>query len=454
MKLIRTSASLAVLAVAFTLAACSGSSIDPSVSGAAPHRAFRGRTVDVLLSGSGTTWDGTSTVLFGDGITVNKITAASPTALVANITVANDAPLGPRDVTVTQGSNAEPYKMAFSIESPIDVTVNGTTAQGSIVSLTIVNKDLEHLFDDTSTGGGLFSAPTYTNVAIKAPAGTTLNIDSVTPFKVQATMLIDVKATPVKFDLLVKSGPIDGKRDEFPSPALFDIAARTAEPLTAGAMFAVEKASASKLYTFTPGGVDHKVSITATPDDSNQSPSLVVIDEGGTFMDVIANGASVSWIIDSVHPVYVLVFDAGGEGGYNISLKTVDVLLATQTGGEGDDTLNNVRATATVLQTPPIRVKGASLSSKTDVDCYKVTVPVGKVIHAQTIPGDANTDTTLQFFDKDGTTKLNAMPIDNGYHEDEVSPALAGAGDYYVCVGASSYFSASASAYDLVVTLE
>ena len=432
----------------------SSETVTPSVSGAFPQTAFRGRTLDVVLSGSGTKWDQTATVSFGDGITVNKVTPASLTALVANITVTDAAAEGPRDITVTSLGDVEPYKMAFSIASPIEVVVQGTTAQGSIVGLTIKNKDLEHLFDDTSTGGSIFSAPTFTNIAINTPTGTAVNISNVTPFRIDATMFIDVKATTAKFDLKVKSGPEGGKRDDFNFPALFDIAARTAEALPAtGAMFTLDKPLGSKLYTFTPGGVDHLIELAATGDDAAANAQVVVLKQSGAFADLLGNGASYSWTADATTPVYVIVFDNSGGSGYNVAVSASDITLAIQAGGEGDSTANNVYTGAIVLSTPPVRVKGASLSAVTDVDWYKVTVPAGKLIHARTVPGDANTDTVVSFYGTDGTTKIGT-DADNGNHEDVVSNALPAAGDYYIKVSASSYYAATATHYDLIVTLD
>jgi hypothetical protein len=436
------------------LAACGGNSVPAAVAGASPQLAYRGRTLDVVLSGSGTQWDDKTTVTFGDGVTVNKVTLASPAALVANITVAPDAMIGPRDITVTRGGDVEPFKMAFQIDSAIDVQVQGTTAQGSLVFLTIVNKDLSTLFDDTSTGGGLFSSPTFTNIDITAPTGMAVNVSNVTPFRVDATLFIDVNATPGKFDLVLKSGPAGGTQQTFQSPGLFDVAARTAAALTGNTSVSIDKPYVSSLYTLTPGGANHLVTIKATPDDKNQSPSIVVLDNTGSWANLVTNGASVSWLASDAKPVYVIVFDGGGEGGYNVSVAPTDVALTVQT-GEGNDNTNKDPNGATLLMAPPVELKGATLTDKNDVDCYQVpAVPAGKSIHARTVPGDANTDTTLQFFASDKTTKLNDMPIDSANHEDAVSPAVASAGDYYVCVGAGSFFSSSDTAYDLIVTIE
>jgi len=454
MKLSRWISPSLVLALSLaTVASGCGGATEPSVSGTAPLRAFRGRTVDVLLSGSGTRWDDSAQVSFGDGVTVNKVTAASPTALVANITVASTATLGPRDITVTQGDDSSPYKMAFLIESAIDVQVQGTASQGSLVFVTIENHDFDHLFDDTSEGDGLFSPIVYTNIDIKAPTGTTVTIGNVTPFRIDATLLLDTTVAAGAFDLELKSGPTGGSRDSFDYPAALTIASRTAEPLTSTAAVEIANAYGSHLYTLTQGGADHYVSISVASGDPDTFPSVIVLGKSGAFADLIKNGAAVSWLTENADPVYVIVYDTGGVAGYTADVTSSDLLLTTQAGGEGDNTLNNAASTPVVLSTPPVRVKDASLSNVNDVDWYKVTVPAGKRIRAQTIAGD-DADTTIAFFQADGITAIGEV-VDRANGENALSPALPGAGDYLIKIAASvQYFDPSAPGYDLVVTLE
>jgi hypothetical protein len=441
---------------ALVVTGCSSSSsptVPASVSGASPNQAFAGRTLDITLSGSGTNWDGTEMVSFGDGVTVNKVSLASAAALIANVTVANDAMIGPRDITVTKGTDAEAYKMSFQIVSPADVTVVGTPAQGSIVGLTIANHDFDNLFDDTSMGDGLFTPITYPNIAITAPSGVTAQVSSVTPFRIEATLLIDADASTGSFDLVVKSGP-DGSASQFTfkKPALFNITARTPMAITGTtATFAVGMPGDSQLYTYTPAGADHILSFDVMGDDPNASPIVVLLDKSGQFMNLLGNGPSVQYTTTSADALTIIIWDAGATGMYNAALDITDTALTVQN-GEGNDNTNKDPNGATALMTPPVIVKGASLSSGTDVDCYSLTVTAGKSIHARTVPGDQNTDTTIQFYD---TTKTAmGMLVDQGYQEDTTSDPVPTTGTYYICIGASPMFDPSASNYNLIVTLE
>lgn len=156
-------------ALVFTLAAACGSSnnnnspdggttITPSVSIAEPAVAFLGRTLDVHLAGFGTMWTDATTVDFGIGVKVNKVTAASDTGLTANITVADTAAEGARDITVTDGATVETYKASFTVRSPLTLgTPLGTVAQGSIFFLHVDDADHDNPFDSTAMSS-LFGA--------------------------------------------------------------------------------------------------------------------------------------------------------------------------------------------------------------------------------------------------------------------------------------------------------
>ena len=96
----------------------------PSVSAVTPPSAFLSRTVDLTIAGSGTSWSSATTVAFADpGVMVNKVTVASPTGLLVNVTIGANATVGATDVTVTDGATKDVYAGAFQIEAPLQVTV-------------------------------------------------------------------------------------------------------------------------------------------------------------------------------------------------------------------------------------------------------------------------------------------------------------------------------------------
>src|SRR5438034_269885 len=59
---------------------------DPQVSAISPARAFLGRKLEVTVSGVATKWAAATTIDFGTGITVDKVTAPSPDALLVALT--------------------------------------------------------------------------------------------------------------------------------------------------------------------------------------------------------------------------------------------------------------------------------------------------------------------------------------------------------------------------------
>jgi len=77
---------------------------EPEIKDIKPDEGKQGQTLDVAITGENTHFDATSEVSFSpsDGITITgDITVTSATALTVTITIAADAPVGKRDVTVT-----------------------------------------------------------------------------------------------------------------------------------------------------------------------------------------------------------------------------------------------------------------------------------------------------------------------------------------------------------------
>lgn len=85
-----------------TVANTALAAVVPTILATQPRSGSQGTTLDVLIGGGSTNFRNNSTVAFsGTGITVNSVSAAMETELAANITIAPDAELGFRDITVT-----------------------------------------------------------------------------------------------------------------------------------------------------------------------------------------------------------------------------------------------------------------------------------------------------------------------------------------------------------------
>jgi hypothetical protein len=469
MKNIQTYSLLLILSA---LAGCSSSSKNtggtPSVSGASPAIAFLGSTLDVQLQGSNTTWDATTTADFGAGVTVNKLTLVSASALIANITVAKTATAGKRNITVTQGKTMETYTMDFAVSASATITSQGTVSQGSVINLKLINLDTSVPYDTTNTQDPFSGQITYTNLNFTGGTGLTYSVTNATANEADVQIFIDVMATAGAVDLTLANGDPNNTPLMTTFPAAFTVAARTATTLTPNAMADFTQPFASTLYKITPTGANDILNFGITAASQTSMPLLLLLDSTGSFAGsgFINNGTSFEYDTTDTSSLYVIALDFGATGGYMATVTSSDIALTIQAGGEGNDTTNNVYTGATVLSAPPVEVQGASLSSATDIDFYAVTVPAGKSIHVQTVPGDDATEATVIFYNSDGTTVLPdpdqtdpTMPVDMLGPEDTVSNAVTTAGTYYIAIGFSqdpsaTPWAADESHYNLIVTLE
>jgi hypothetical protein len=69
-----------------------------------PNHGAQGQTLTLEINGEGTRFSSSSAVNFGPGVTINRIDVENDTRLVVNITIAENAPLGTQEVSITTGS--------------------------------------------------------------------------------------------------------------------------------------------------------------------------------------------------------------------------------------------------------------------------------------------------------------------------------------------------------------
>jgi hypothetical protein len=104
----------------------------------------------------------------------------------------------------------------------------------------------------------------------------------------------------------------------------------------------------------------------------------------------------------------------------------------------------------------PANLTNMTLSSKSDVDWYAITIAdadVGKQIHVVTSPGDDKTDTLVDVLAANCTTSLGGPSDDKDYHEDFLSDKVQSAGTFYVKVSNSPY-GYTGALYNLTVELQ
>lgn len=405
-----------------------------SVSGVFPGFALLGASTEVTLSGFATNWDETTTVSFGDGVTVSDVRVASPTALIATVEVAGTAAMGLRDVSVTTGDEALTYAQGFNLGSPIAIETQGTVAQGSIVLAKIKNMDYSRPFDDTFVQTSLFDGE-YTNLAVTTPTGVTAQVSSVSPFSAEVTLLIDGDATAGATAIEVVSGPDGGAQESFPNPEGLNIEARTATAVSGTTDVTIGEAFASQYVSVdVPAGLQI---VDVTTSAGAGDPALAMLGASQSFQDLLGFDPVFFGVSDATaaSTFYGVLWDNTGESGYTASISAT---THTATGiAEGSS--NGDKGSATALALPGV-VQGASLSDNLDTDWFAVTVAagdVGKSLYLRTY-GDPLTDTAFRVYDP--SDALFAESDSESYQETLVTPAFTTAGTYYVVIEPSPYY--------------
>lgn len=402
-----------------------------SVSGVTPDHVFLARNAEVTISGFGTNWSAASTVDFGAGITVKKLTVASPTALVADITIDKAAAMGPRDVTVNDAGGKTTYTNGFKVISPISLTFQGTLAQGSILLAHVKDLDVDNPFDTTSTVDPNTLQTVFTNLALTLPKGVTGFVTNATDFGVDLQLETDVSAMGKQdFDLV--SGPANDPTDlEFPLPQGLDVAARMPTALMNGTPATGSTATpfASQLFSYTPASASLSiVDFSANSATSGANPLISLLPKSGAWADWLNVGWPTStWLTSSTDVMYAVYIDgSGGTGTYSVGVTaTAPAGTAAASANDGSKT---GAAAATAL---PFVLTGGNLANNSDwVQVTVAQADTGKSLWVQTI-GDYLTDAAVTVYQADGATMVG-QPAETGTLVDSTFGPLSTAGNYYV----------------------
>jgi hypothetical protein len=432
----------------------------PSLSGVGPESAFLARTLDVTLSGSNTAWTGGVKADFGEKIVVNALTVASPTALVASITVAPDAATGPRDVKVTDGASEVVYKGAFVVDSPLQLTIKGTPAQGSIFYARARGLDFRTPFD-TTQGGNAFD-PTYPNLTAVTPPGIGAEVSNVAEYTLDTQVFVDVNAEagPVTTSLL--SGA-KGQVVAFPLPAAYTVAKRPAQPLTPGVStkISLEKPGDSVLLSFVPSDPKLRIlDVVSSTSDVNATPAGYFLPSSGKFADKFAVATGATFASSAASTYYVVYADYYAYGGYDLDVKVTETLA--QGGAEKEPNDSKNLATLNGAAALPWVTQAATLKDGSDEDWYAVTIApadVGKAIKVQTSGLDQLTDTVVDVFEVQSNMLVPIGPKglpseDSGFLDTLTSSPTTVAGTHFVKVTASAYFDPKHTSYDVIIRVQ
>src|SRR5215468_4254257 len=149
----------------------------PSISSVTPNQGAAGTTVSVAINGSGFV-AGSTVSLSGTGVAASNVSLASATQLTATLTIAAGAPLGARDLTVTNpNGSGGTLAGAFSVAAPsialISVTPNKGVA-GASVPVTITGSGFVAGTTVSLSGTGVSASNVTVNSATQLTATLTI----------------------------------------------------------------------------------------------------------------------------------------------------------------------------------------------------------------------------------------------------------------------------------------
>jgi hypothetical protein len=414
-----------------------GTGVAPSVSGITPASAFLARSGEVTISGYGTNWTSATTVDFGADIKVDKITVASPTALVVDFTVDSTAAVGPRDVNVKDGANIEAYKGGFSVLSPIAVTFLGNVAQGGNVVASVTVLDTSTPLDTTTDPHTMLP----TNLVATAGPGVTPFVFAVSDFTAEVELEIDVTAPAGAQTLDLVSGPpgVSAMDVDFPGPMAVNVAAVTPTALSTTAVTGNTAASFdTSVYAFTPASASQTIldfSISST----SSTPCLFLLPSDGKWLDFITGACAspthpgtFSYVSTQTTPLYGVTWDGSGATGPFSIAGVVSTAPASTAAATASDATATTAVTATSF---PFVLTGGDLShSSGKGDWVKVTMPAGTTTLRVQTSGDVSTDALVGLLESDGITAVSSSVQTGGLVDTNFAGLTAGA-TYYVTFG-------------------
>ncbi len=148
----------------------------PTIISVNPISAYRGDTLNVVVTGSNTNFvNGITTVNLGSGITVNSVSVSSPTSLTANITIATAASTGLRNITVTTGAETANGSNVFTVNSP-SISISPATADQGWSGNIVVSGIGTHFINGSTNASISGSGITINSVTITNSTSATINI--------------------------------------------------------------------------------------------------------------------------------------------------------------------------------------------------------------------------------------------------------------------------------------
>ncbi len=414
--------------------------VGASIGAVAPLGIFLDRTSAVEISGVGTSWADGVKVDFGMGVTVDKVTVASPTSLVATVTVKDVAALGSHDVTVDDGKKPIAFKGAFHVDAPLfPDTLSGTQAQGSLLRARLVQKDVKTPFDD--------------GINLTAAGTTPGQLLAVAPYALDAILFVDVTTKAGTIDLGAVSA--DAKPITSRAPGALTVVERKPTPL--GTMTPISgkimTAFESQLFQL-DADANQIVKVTLASKDPKFSPGFALLPSTGSFADMLGFGPNQQVVTSKKDTFFVVVWDGKGGSGYDFDLTAKTRL------GNLEKEQNDTYQTANVVQNGIPMF--AAITPASDVDYYAISINSGQQITATVKAGDTDTcapsgkiDSLLTLYSTNGTTVITSNEdINANNYCSSVSQNILVTGTYYLKVDNSAFCTSCTFNYSLEVTVK
>ena len=179
----------------------------PALTTVSPSSAQAGSTANVVVNGVFTTFQAAfSQVSFGSGVTVNFITNVTTTQLTANITVASNAAVGNRTVTVTTNSQNVSLVNSFNVTAgtPVITQINPNYGNPGQTNLSVT---LTGLYTNWSSATTVTMGTASSGISVGGqPAGTPGPVVSATASSVTFNITIDANAPLGPVDVTTTTG--------------------------------------------------------------------------------------------------------------------------------------------------------------------------------------------------------------------------------------------------------
>ena len=164
---------------------------EPTLLSVDPPNVTQGETTTLTLRGAMTSWDATTTVSLGIGVTVDTVTVNSPTLITAVVTVSDSAGIGFRRASVTTGTETINLDKAVFVNTPTDtvpqlasVTPNNAMA-GETIDVNVSGLNTNFVEGTTTAdfgAGATVNSVTVTN-ATAAVVNVTIDPDAAAGFR-------------------------------------------------------------------------------------------------------------------------------------------------------------------------------------------------------------------------------------------------------------------------------